>query len=108
MQKIDPVRISELLGAVGVTLPGRDEIDRRIIDEVQSRAGAFFNGADYPPPNPYWPDPALGVPAMDLDLDGMPDSWELASFGDGIRDGRADNDADGYTDLEEYLNATTP
>jgi len=100
--------LDEVLGTVGATLPGRDEVDHRIIDEVQSRTGALFNGADYAPPNPYWPDPALGVAAVDLDLDGMPDSWELASFGDTTRDGRADNDADGYTDLEEYLNATTP
>jgi len=100
--------LDEVLGTVGATLPGRDEVDHRIIDEVRTRSGAFFNGADYAPPNPYWPDPALGVAAVDLDLDGMPDSWELASFGDTTRDGRADNDADGYTDLEEYLNATTP
>ena len=38
-------------------------------------------------------------------IDGMPDAWEAAAFGDVGRDGRGDADGDGYTDLEEYLNA---
>ena len=31
-------------------------VDRRIVDEVLGHGtGLFFNGADYAPPNPYWP-----------------------------------------------------
>ena len=40
----------------------------------------------------------------DTDNDGMPDIWESATFGDLAKDGTGDDDLDGYTDLEEYLN----
>lgn len=104
----DPGLLNSVLDEVGATLPVRDEVDRRIVDEVSTQGGTYFNGVDYPPPNPYWPELAAGTPAIDVDADGMPDAWELTAFGDTSRDGRADNDGDGYTDLEEYLNATAP
>lgn len=37
----------------------------------------------------------------DTDLDGMPDWWEEAN---GVTDANADNNGDGYTNLENYLN----
>ena len=37
----------------------------------------------------------------DTDQDGMPDWWEEVK---GVSDGNADENADGYTNLEEYLN----
>ena len=40
----------------------------------------------------------------DSDHDGMPDAWEMTTFGSLARDGTGDLDQDGYTDLEEYLN----
>ncbi|MFD2725972.1 Ig-like domain-containing protein [Hyunsoonleella rubra] len=40
----------------------------------------------------------------DTDRDGMADVWETAKFGDLSRDGKGDEDGDGYTDLEEFLN----
>ena len=49
------------------------------------------------------------VPA-DTDHDGMPDAWERqyelnpAKAGDGS----LDTDGDGYTNVEEYLNGTSP
>jgi len=104
----DPNLLASVLDSAGATLPGRDDVDRRILDEVSARTGGWFNGVDFASPNPYWPDPAPGIPTVDLDADGMADGWELAAFGDTSRDGRADNDGDGYTDLEEYLNGTAP
>lgn len=47
-------------------------------------------------------------PADDKDGDGMADAWELEHFGNLDRDGTADSDGDGYTDLEEYQNGTDP
>ena len=44
----------------------------------------------------------------DADCDGMDDQWELDNFGTLSRDGTADFDGDGFTDLEEYLNQTNP
>jgi len=40
----------------------------------------------------------------------MPDAWEVR-FGlnpDDAADSRTDKDGDGYTNIEEYLNATAP
>ncbi|MDW5289359.1 T9SS type A sorting domain-containing protein [Formosa sp. PL04] len=40
----------------------------------------------------------------DTDKDGMADEWERNTFGDLSKNGTADSDGDGYTDLEEFLN----
>lgn len=42
--------------------------------------------------------------SYDTDNDGMPDLWEIAKFGDLSRNGTEDLNADGYTDLEEFIN----
>lgn len=49
----------------------------------------------------------LTVP-FDSDGDGLSDSWEVDHFGDLSHDGRGDTDADGFTDLEEFLAGTDP
>ena len=41
---------------------------------------------------------------FDSDLDGMPDVWEVRTFGDLSKNGRQDSNGNGYSDLEEYLN----
>ncbi len=46
--------------------------------------------------------------ADDSDNDGMPDSWETTHFGNLTRDGTADTDNDGLTDLQEYQKGTNP
>jgi hypothetical protein len=40
----------------------------------------------------------------DTDKDGMPDVWEKSTFGDLTKTAMGDNDGDGYTNLEEFLN----
>ena len=44
----------------------------------------------------------------DDDADGLPDLYEIATFGDLTRDGTADFDNDGYSDLLEYQQGTNP
>lgn len=45
----------------------------------------------------------------DTDLDGLPDAWEAAVFGDlGTADGSTDFDQDGFSDLVEYQTGTDP
>ncbi|RPJ50614.1 MAG: hypothetical protein EHJ95_06730 [Methanobacteriota archaeon] len=94
----------------------RDSVDRRIIRNLETRSGRFFNGtekggiADLDEIT--WPDLTGGVPGQDADLDGMPDAWERKFFGHtkrgSVNDSSSDYDRDGYTDLEEYLNQTNP
>ncbi len=50
----------------------------------------------------------LLVEDQDKDNDGMDDDWELEHFGSLERDGTADYDNDGKTDLEEFLDETDP
>ena len=57
-----------------------------------------------------WPTLASLPPPADADSDGMPDAWETPhklKAGTGA-DHNDDPDADGYTNLEEWLNGTDP
>jgi pectate lyase len=94
-----------VLENVGATLPARDSGDTRIIDNLVARAGKFLNADEI-----IWPELQGGVAPLDSDQDGMPDSWELTFFGHALDGGTSDgdHDADGYTNVEEYLNGTDP
>ena len=48
----------------------------------------------------------LDLADPDVDRDGMPDVWELATFGDLAADASSDADADGTPDLAEFLAGT--
>lgn len=50
----------------------------------------------------------LDLSTPDTDGDGMPDSWELATFGDLSHDAVSDTDSDGIPDLAEFLAGTDP
>jgi pectate lyase len=43
-----------VLSGTGATAPARDAVDVRIIGNVATRTGTFFNGAGYRAPTPYW------------------------------------------------------
>ena len=90
----------------GATLPLRDAVDARIVEEVVKGTGRIIDSqADVGG----WPKYRAGAPAKDSDLDGMPDAWEEAhglNPSDGS-DHRQDRDGDGYSNLEEYLNSVT-
>lgn len=57
------------------------------------------------------PNPA--GPVVDVDADGLPDAWELATgldpqSGTGLNGGSGDADSDGATNLQEYIAGTNP
>ena len=98
--------------SVGCSLPNRDAIDERIIEEV--RTGTATKGdngfIDNPSVAGGWPElKSLPAPA-DTDHDGMPDAWEKKAGLDAsdVSDAAQDKDKDGYTNIEEYLNGTDP
>ena len=103
-------------GLLGYFRNVRDSVDQRIIDNLRNRTGSFFNGIDYDNVEGFsaitWPELKGGIGALDQDLDGMPDIWELIYFHKSSRGSQgkssADYDQDGYTDVEEYLNQTNP
>jgi pectate lyase len=101
-----------VLEHAGCSLPNRDPIDARIIEEVRNgtathgRNGIINSPADVGG----WPALKSGTTPTDSDDDGMPDEWEKTygldpNNGD---DGSSDKDNDGYTNIEEYLNGTDP
>ncbi len=100
----------------GEFLTIRDSVDQRIIENVLNRKGSFYNGIDYDNVLGFqaisWPELQGGKVAIDRDWDGMPDAWEQLYFGHNRRgvpqESSGDYDRDGYTDVEEYLNQTSP
>jgi pectate lyase len=92
-----------VLDRAGATAPGRDAVDLRVIEQVRSGRGRVINSQD---DVGGWPTYASGTPPADEDRDGMPDAWERGRGLDPANpsDARGDRDADGYTNLEEFLN----
>jgi len=93
-----------VLARAGATLPKRDTVDKRIVEDVRSGGGAVIDsqwevGG--------WPVYEQARPARDTDRDGMPDDWEVAHKLNprSAADGPKDRDGDGYTNIEEYLNS---
>ena len=101
-----------VLEQAGCSLPKRDSIDARIIDEVKSGAATHGkNGIiDTPDDVGGWPTLQAAEPPQDSDNDGMPDEWERQHGLDpsDAGDNAQDADGDGYTTVEEYLNGTDP
>ncbi|NOT73687.1 MAG: T9SS type A sorting domain-containing protein [Cyclobacteriaceae bacterium] len=113
-----------VLNGVGATLPVRDVVDKRIINETKTGT-ATFEGATYATINATGISHPSGIidtqgdvgglpvynstaAPSDSDHDGMPDAWEVtnslnpndANDGNIIASG-------GYTNLENYLNSLT-
>jgi hypothetical protein len=93
-----------------------DAADQRILEDVRQRRG---NGVLVKGNRVHYthPDEAGGYPKIepgtayeDADHDGMADAWEKRQGLDpqDASDRNRDNDGDGYTNLEEFLNGTDP
>ena len=96
----------DILKFSGATLPVRDKIDQRIVDQISKNKGSIINSQ-----NDVGGYCLLtkGTALKDSDNDGMPDNWELKFKLDVQKESNnIDTDSDGYTDLEEFLNNTDP
>ena len=84
--------------------PVRDPVDARIIEGVRNRTGRIIDSQTQVGG---WPQLEAGSPWVDRDGDGMPDDWERAQGLDPAApaDGNADQDGDGFTNLEDWLNS---
>ncbi|NJC41670.1 hypothetical protein GGQ87_001928 [Brevundimonas alba] len=82
----------------------RDSADERIVSGVRGRSGRII---DSQAQVGGWPELEAGRPWEDSDGDGLPDNWERAKSLDPSNpaDGAADPDGDGFTNLEDWLNA---
>jgi len=96
--------LAEVLIGAGATLPERDPVDRRIVDDVKNETGSIIDSPDEVGGHPKL---ASGEPPVDSDHDGMPDDWEIGVGldPDDAADGNWDLDGDGYTNIEEYLHS---
>ncbi|TWI92161.1 pectate lyase family protein [Chitinophaga japonensis] len=96
-----------VLKNAGAVYPCRDQVDSLLIDELRSlgtRGVIIANESGLPMGGPG--EVKGGTPPADTDRDGMPDQWENARGLDpnNAADGRLIN-ADGYTNLEHYINS---
>jgi hypothetical protein len=117
-----------VLDNAGATLPKRDIVDERIIQEVKTEKPYYIEGLDPAsfyqfkyrrlPPDSYkkgiitdirqvggYPE-YKGTPYKDTDNDGMPDAWEKAHGlnPNDASDALKDCSGDGYTNIEKYIN----
>jgi len=96
---------ARVLNAAGASL-ARDAVDTRMVRSVRDRTGALINSQKEVGG---WPELTSTLAPPDTDGDGIPDEWERAHGLDPQRaDDRFDPDGNGYTNIEEYLNALVP
>jgi hypothetical protein len=93
-----------VLRSAGASLPHRDSVDTRIVDEVRQRKGSIIDSQTQVGG---WPELKSTAAPVDSDNDGIPDSWERLHHlnPNDSSDAALDKDKNGYTNLEEYLNS---
>jgi hypothetical protein len=89
------------LGA-GASKPSFDSVDLAAQGNYTAGTGAFKYASSLNGPED-WPVFSNPLPPIDSDKDGMADSFEISNFGSIIATSSGDADADGYTNIEEYL-----
>lgn len=107
---------TSVLANAGCTLPHRDTLDQRIMNDVINRTGKIIDvQGGYPHGTAYfstvnaWPALASGFSPIDSDHDGMPDAWEIQR---GLNPASAADlngyiSTSGYPNIENYLNGDT-
>ena len=98
------------LPTVGASLPYRDMTDCYMVDEVLSygKSGALISNEEslvYGAPSTW--KVYAGVKKQDTDGDGMPDAWETANGTDPNKNDAMTKAANGYANIENYINSIT-
>lgn len=96
----------QVLASAGATLPKRDQVDTRIVEEVKTGKTTFGKGVVLAAADVGgWPMLKSEPPPADDDHDGMPNAWEETQ---GLNPADASDGAQlqpsGYSNLEHYLN----
>lgn len=92
--------------SVGATIPSRDAIDQRAIDDflasASSPTGSYVADVTYPTDFPTFTNPS---PPTDSDNDGMADAWEASQgLNVGADDSATIEAGEVYTNIERYIN----
>ncbi len=95
-----------VMQSAGAVLPERDGVDQRVLGLILQGKGEVIDRAS---DVGGWPELESAKPPQDRDRDGLPDRWEAkyARIPTAYEPG-GDADEDGYTNLEEFLNGTSP
>lgn len=102
-----PEAFEQVMRHVGASAPVRDEVDALLVQQIRAQNGIKIQDeADLKVGDKGYGALASGSARPDTDRDGMPDAWEIERGLDPrVADDRnGDDDRDGYTNLEEYLN----
>jgi hypothetical protein len=92
-----------VINGAGAICWARDSVDARLIQNLRTMKGSVIDSQTEVGGYPVLP--VVNRPAnWDTDADGMPDYWELATGTDPQTANHTHRNADGYTDLEHYLN----
>ena len=93
------------LACDGTWVSARDSVDTRLINQYNTNTGISALVANESDVGGF-PAIAAGTACADSDNDGMSDVWETAKFGNLSQTNNGDQNGDGYTNLEEYINGT--
>jgi len=102
--------IEKNIPTVGACLPYRDRSDCYLIDELMSfglKGALISNEETLPIGAPDTWDWFAGTRPTDTDGDGMPDAWEVANGTDPTANDATAMAANGYLNIENYINSIT-
>ncbi len=100
---------TNVLENAGATLPARDSVDLRVVNDVIKGTGRVIDKETDLLTEQRWPDYRSLPAPLDTDADGMPDYWEK-QFGlntNSAADAMTITPS-GYANIEHYLNNTDP
>lgn len=100
--------IDDLLPTVGASLPYRDYVDYYMVEECRSfgtKGVLISDESTLPFGKPSTWTVWGGNARVDSDGDGMPDAWEAANGTDPAKDDAMTTAANGYTNIENYINS---